>query len=111
MKSFRKILEYCSNCKNILRQIKKYGNNLKFEQWIHSGTIHVNDEFTLDGPDVHFDVIKYYVWWAESRYRFVLHTETAIMQYPTNRKLFNRLFAPIIFNACAKKYKKQEKQK
>ena len=111
MKLFREILKYRSCCKNILRQIKTSGDNLEFEQWIHSGTIHVNDEFTCITPDIHFDVMKYYVWWAESEYRFVLHNESAIMRYPEHPKLFNILFAPTIFKACAKKYKQQEKQK
>ena len=112
MTIFYELTEYISNCKNIVRHLKKHGDNLEFETWIYSGTIKINDAFTLKSPDLYFEVIKYETLLVgETRYRFVLHRESKLMSYPKHRKLFDVLFAPIIFNKCAKKYKKQEKQK
>ena len=111
MKTVNEIIKYYIDCKNILCQIKQYGENLEFETWTHSGIIHVNDAFELDTPNIHFEVMKYYVWWATTHYRFVLHNETKVMNYPKNAKLFDMLCAPIIFKACNRKYKKQGKQK
>lgn len=112
MTIFNEFIEYFSNYRNILKQIAQYGDNLEFETWIYSGTIKINDAFTLNSPDLYFEVIKYETLLVgETRYRFVLHRESKLMAYPKHRKLFDVLFAPIIFNTCAKKYKKQEKQK
>jgi hypothetical protein len=112
MTIFHELTEYISNCKNIIHHLKKHGDNLEFETWIYSGTIKINDAFTLNSPDLYFEVIKYETLLVgETRYRFVLHRESKLMAYPKHRKLFDVLFAPIIFNTCAKKYKKQEKQK
>ncbi len=111
MAIFHEVIEYISNCKNILRQISVYGDNLEFETWIYSDIIKINDEFSLRTPDIYFDVVKYETLLGDTPYRFVLHNESELMPYPKNRKLFNRIFAPIIFRACAKRYKKREKQK
>lgn len=112
MNIINEILEYVLNCKNILRQIKKYGDNLEFETWIHRGTIKINDEFTLKTPDIHFDIVKYDVLLVgATRYRFTLHHESKFMSYPKHRKLFDVLFGPTIFRACINKYNKTGKQK
>ena len=110
MTIFNELIEYFSNYKNILRQIAKYGSNLKFETWIYSDTIKINDQFMLETPDLYFEVVKYNVLLVgETRYRFTLHRESKFMRYPKNNKLFSRLFAPTIFKACNKKYKEREK--
>ena len=112
MTVFSELIEYFSNCKNILHQIKQYGDNLKFETWIYSDTIKINDIFMLETPNIYFEVVKYNILLVgETRYRFTLHRESEIMRYPKNNTLFNRMFAPIIFKACNKKYKEREKQK
>ena len=112
MTVFSEIIEYFSNCRNILKQIAQYGDNLKFETWIYSDTIKINDQFMLKTPDMYFEVIKYNVLLlGETRYRFTLHRESKIMRYPKHNKLFDRLFAPTIFRACNKKYKAIGKQK
>lgn len=112
MTVFNELIEYFSNCKNILRQIEKYGSNLEFETWIYSGTIKINDQFMLKTPDLYFEVIKYNVLLVgETRYRFVLHRESDVMRFPKRRKLFDRIFAQTIFKACNKKYKEIGKQK
>ena len=112
MNIFREIIEYYFNCKNILRQISQHGDNLEFETWIHHDTIKINDQFMLRCPNIHFDVVKYETLLVgETRFRFTLHRESKLMRFPKNRKLFDRIFAPTIFNACKKKYKQREKQK
>ena len=111
MNKVKKIIEYISNCKNIIRQISIYGDNLKFETWIHRDTIKISDEYTLKTPNICFDVVKYTTMLGETPYRFTLHSESELMRYPQHRKLFNRLFAPIIFKKCRKRYKQIGKQK
>lgn len=110
MIKIQELTKYISNCKHILRQISMHGDNLRFETWIHRGTIKVSDEYTLETPDIYFDVAKY-KHFGETPYRFTLHRESVFMQYPKHRKVFNRIFAPIIFRACDKKYKNIGKQK
>ncbi len=112
MNTINEIIEYICNCQEILRQIKKYGDNLEFETWIYSDTIKINDQFVLESPDLYFDVVKNNVLLiGETRYRFTLHRESRFMRYPAHRKLFNKLFAPTIFKACEKRYKDTGKQK
>lgn len=112
MKILNEIKEYISSCQYILRQIKLYGDKLEFETWIYSGTIKINDTFALKTPELYFEVIKYNILLVgETRYRFSLHNESGKVQYPKNRKLFDVIFAPTIFKACDRKYKKQGKQK
>lgn len=112
MNKLNEIIGYISDCHNILRQIKLYGKNLEFETWIYSGTIKINDQFTLKTPDIYFDVVKYNVILVgETRYRFTLHRKSEIMQHPKHRKLFDYICAPTIFKACTKKYKNTGKQK
>lgn len=112
MNTIQEFIEYISNCHKILHQIKLHGDKLEFETWIYSGTIKINDQFALDSPDIYFDVAKNNVILVgETRYRFTLHRETEIMQTPKHKKLFNCIFAPTIFWACEKKYKKIGKQR
>ena len=112
MNIFREITEYYFDCKKILHQISEHGDNLEFETWIHHGTIKINDQFMLRCPDMHFNVVKYETLLVgETRFRFTLCRESELMRFPKHRKLFDRLFARIIFNACEKKYKQREKQK
>jgi len=113
MKILCEIREYTKNCKNIIRQIKKYGDDLEFETWIYSGTIKINDCFTLDTPDLYFAVIRYEtILVGETRFRFELHNASKLMGFPKHKRLFNILFAPTIYRTCAKKYKNQRaKQK
>lgn len=112
MKIINELIEYISSCKKIIRQINQHGDKLEFETWIYSDTIKINDTFTLKTPEIYFEVIKYNVLLVgETRYRFTLHRESEIMRYPKHRKLFDKLCAQTIFTACAKKYKKREKQK
>ncbi len=113
MKIICEIIEYRKNCKNIIRQIKQHGDDLKFETWIYSDTIKINDRFMLDTPDLYFAVMQYETLLVgETRFRFELHRESDIMRYPNHRKLFDILFAPRIFKTCATEYKKQRaKQK
>lgn len=113
MNIFSEIIEYTKNCKNLICQIHKYGNNLQFESWFYSDTIKINDSFTLRTPDIYFVVIQYEtILVGETHYRFELHNESWVMRYPKHRKLFDILFAPTIFKICAKKYNKQRtKQK
>lgn len=113
MKIFREIIEYTKNCKNIIRQIKQYGDNLEFESWIYSDTIKINDSFMLRTPNLYFVVMRYETLLVgETRFRFELHNESWVMHYPKHRKLFDILFAPRIFKTCATEYKKQRaKQK
>lgn len=112
MFSVNEFIEYFSNCRNILHQIEQYGNNLQFETWIYSDTIKINDQFMLKTPELCFEVIKYETLLVgETRYRFVLHTESELMRHPKNNKLFDRIFAPTIFKACNKRYKEIGKQK
>ena len=113
MKTFCEIIEYTKNCKNLIRYIKQYGDNLEFETWIYSDTIKINDCFVLDTPDLYFAVMRYETLLiGETHYRFELHKESWIMRYPKHKKLFDILFAPRIFKTCATEYKKQRaKQK
>ena len=112
MKIVQELIEYISSCKKILHHIKQHGENLEFETWIYSDTIKINDTLTLKTPEIYFEVIKYNVLLVgETRYRFTLHRESEIMQYPKHRKLFDKLCAPTIFRACNKKYKEMDKQK
>ena len=110
MSMFCELVEHIKGCRGILRQISKYGDNLYFEPWIYNSVYHIKicDEFKLTTPDVSFGVVKYERL-GKTPYRFTLCSETQIIQYPRHKMLFDLLFAPIIFNACAKKYKGNHK--
>ncbi len=110
MGTCRELVGYIKGCGGILRQISKYGNKLYFEPWIYNSVYHIkiSDEFKLKTPDVSFVVVKY-KHLGKTPYRFNLCSETKIMEYPQNPTLFNILFAPIIFHACARKYKGKHK--
>jgi len=113
MSLFCELLEYHANCNQILCHIKRHGPELQFESWFYGGDkFKINNEFVLRTPELYFEIVKYNVLLVgETRYRFTLHRETDMMSYPKNRKLFNVLFAPIIFKTCMNQYKKTGKQK
>ena len=111
MIKFSEIKEYITDCKNIVRQVKIYGDKLKFETWIYSGILKISDAFLLDTPDMRFEVVKYNIKLGPTRYRLVLNRKPVFMEYPKDIQSFNRLVAPVIFMACARKYKEKGKHK
>lgn len=110
MTILNEIIQYFSGYRYALNQIHMHGDCLKFETWFYNDCIKINDEFKLDTPDICFTVVKYERL-GKTPYCFTLHKESEFMRHPKHNKLFNRLFAPMIFRACAKQYKITGKQK
>ena len=105
MNIFYEIKNYISEIKHMSRQIDSHKNKLEFETWIYSDTIHISDSFRLNTTDMYIEVMKYYVWWAHTRFRIISYNPRT-MQTIQHRKLFNRIAARIIFNKCLDAYNK-----
>lgn len=112
MNKLREFRQNAIYCKQIIRYINEYGDNLEFETWIYSDTIKIADIFMLQTPDLYFEVMQYETLLVgATRYRFTLHRESETVHHPKHKKLFDHLFAPIIFNKCVTRYKHQDKEK
>ena len=109
MNIFHEIKNYISEIKHMSRQIDSHKNELRFETWIYSDTIKINESFILQTADISIEVMKYYVWWAHTRFRIVSYNPRT-MQTIQHRKLFNRITARIIFNKCLDAYKNGNKK-
>jgi hypothetical protein len=110
MNIFYEIKNYISEIKHMSRQIDSHKNELRFETWIYSDTIHISDSFRLNTTDMYIEVMKYYVWWAHTRFRIISYNPKKPRSMKKRRKLFDKIVARIIFNKCLDVYKNGNKK-
>lgn len=113
MNILQEFFTYAHSYRNIKRQIKLYGDTLYYEPWFYGNdetNLKISDSFSLQTPDIYFDAVKYNVAISSTKYRFTLHDQSMLAPYPQHTKLFNILFAPLIFRQCMNRYKSTGKQ-